>query len=683
MRFFRTVATVLSLAIQPAVGLQKLESAALSSCQPNSRFSASLFKVVFTPNNNSASFHVVAASTVENYVTFDVRVFAYGYQILNKVLDPCKLDIGLCPMQASRFTNKFNQKIDPSVLKDLPGIAYTVPDLDASVRVFINVTGTTESIACLEAKISNGKTVDQVGVKWATAIIAGLALTLSAVVNFLGQFNAAAHLAANALSLFGYFQSQAALGFLAVHLPPIVQSWTQNFQWSMGIVRVGFLQTLATWYQRATGGTPGTVLESLSTISVSVQKRSLQFKREEEDPGVHVVRGIERVAFLSDIESTNLFLTAVIFFMLFVVATVLAVAAFRGICQLVIKKGVMRGAVTSDRITDFRKEWRITLKGILYRVALIGFPQMTILAFWEFTRIDSAAEVALAVLFLVGLTGVLAWGSGMVIRTAQLSVNLYRNPAYILYSDSRALSKWGFLYIQFRASAYYYIVPCLVYIMVKSLFIAFGQQNGTVQSVALLVIDALALIAASVMRPWMDKPTNSFNIAIYVVNFLNAIFIFIFTNVLDVPGIVVGVFGVVLFVLNAVFACVLLIMVCVSTTLIVLRKNPDARYRFMADDRASFMKSDVHLDNVNQLDALAATARGDSSQTSLQLRDNGPHPFNTPSVPFLHKGGTQSLNSSQSALSMAQVQRGSGIRQEEHGSNTPTFGDSRHFHDSR
>lgn len=640
MNFFRArylLMTLIGLVFSPALCLQKLESTALASCQEDSRFSASLFNVIFTPSNNNASFQIVATSTIENYVTFDLRVFAYGYQIMRKVLDPCKLDFGLCPMQASRLTIKSDQNIDPSVLKDLPGLAYNVPDLDASVRVFINVTGTDESIACLEAKISNGKTVDQLGVKWATAVIAGLALTSSAIVTFLGHFNAAAHLAANALSVLGYFQSQATLGLMAVHLPPIVQSWTQNFQWSMGIIRVGFLQAIATWYLRATGGTPATVLESLATVSVSVQKRHVHVKRKDDKTGVHIVHGIERVAFLSNIESTNLFLTGVISFMIFVFGTVIAVAGFRGICQLLARKGIMK----PHRFTNFRRDWLMILKGILYRVALIGFPQMTTLPLWELTRVDSGAEASLAVLFLVGLTGVLAWGASMVIRTAQRSVTVYQNPAYILYSDSRALSKWGFLYIQFRASAYYFIIPCLGYIMIKSLFIAFAQTREVVQAVALLVIEAAAVISASVMRPWMDKKTSSFNIAICVVNFLNAIFLFMLTNVIGMPGVVVGVFGVALFVLNAVFACVLLIMVIVSTTLMMLRKNLDARYRLMGDDRTSFMKSEIHIDTINELEALAAAARCDKSRPSLQHELNWSQSLITPSVPLLPAIGSR------------------------------------------
>lgn len=120
----------------------------------------------------------------------------------------------------------------------MPGIAYTIPDLDGIVQVYIHDAETGESLACVEAALSNGKTVYQKGVGWVTAIIAGTGLVASAITNGLGHSNTAAHVAANALSLFGYFQAQAFIGMSAVPLPPIVSSWTQNFQWSMGIIRI-------------------------------------------------------------------------------------------------------------------------------------------------------------------------------------------------------------------------------------------------------------------------------------------------------------------------------------------------------------------------------------------------------------------------------------------------------------
>lgn len=274
-----------------------------------------------------------------------------------------------------------NIAIPPSVEKDIPSIAYGVPDLDGLVKVYIKnkVTGISE--ACVEAELSNGKTVDQKGVGWATAVIAGLALLASAVTSGLGHSNTAAHVAANALSLFGFFQAQAIIGMTAVPLPPIVASWTQNFQWSLGIIRVDFLESICTWYQRATGGTPSTLLSTLNTESVQVQKRSLDVgknimraahalsKRTNTSATasaakVIIVSGIKRVGFRAKIETTNIFLTGLIFFMIFVFLTALCVMLFKGFCEIAVKAGWFKG----DKFEDFRTGWKIVLKGILFRL---------------------------------------------------------------------------------------------------------------------------------------------------------------------------------------------------------------------------------------------------------------------------------------------------------------------------
>lgn len=91
---------------------------------------------------------------------------------------------------------------------------YYIPDLDGKVIVWINSTETGEALACVEAELGNGKTVHQKGVAWGIAIVVLLGLILSAIVSGGGHSNTAAHLAANALSLFGYFQAQVSHGLL-------------------------------------------------------------------------------------------------------------------------------------------------------------------------------------------------------------------------------------------------------------------------------------------------------------------------------------------------------------------------------------------------------------------------------------------------------------------------------------
>jgi hypothetical protein len=642
-----------------------IESKSLNTCQANSSFTASLFNVVFTPNNNTLTFDIVWISSFQGNVTFGIEVSAYGYVFIRETVDPCSIKSmsGLCPMTTGQIDINSIFQFSADTVNQIPAIAYGVPDLDANVKVFINATDNPDvSVGCVEANLSNGQTVDQKGVGWTTAVIAGAALVASAVTSGLGHSNTAAHVAANALSLFGYFQAQAIVGLTAIELPPIVQSWTQNFDWSMGIIEVDFMQSIATWYQKSTGGTPSTLLNTLTTTSVQVLKKrsdeGMLVQRSAEatgqlmtralalskrattttQAGVYVVSGMKRVAFRAYIESTNLFLTGLAFFCIFVVMTILCVALFKSFCEVAVKARWMK----SDKFQDFRNGWLTVLKGIMFRMVLIGYPQMTILCLWEFTQNDSPAEIVLAIFFFFGMTGTLAWAAMKVIRIAKRSVVMHKNPAYILYSDPAALNKWGFLYVQFRATAYYFILPMLVYIIVKGMFIAFGQNSGTVQGIALVLIEATALIGASVIRPWMDKSTNSFNIAICAVNFVNSIFLLIFTNVFGQPGLATGIAGVLFFILNAAFSLVLLILVLIATVYAFIRKNPDSRYQPVGDDRASFIKSQTAL--TTELDALGATARGEMKggyKHNLDLDDDEEswssdslrHPANMPLPP--------------------------------------------------
>jgi hypothetical protein len=626
-----------------------LASSSLNTCSDNSNFTASLFNVIFTPDNGTLAFDVVGISSLTGNFTLNIEILVYGYAAVKKTIDPCTSGLsGLCGMQPGTIDLTSNAVLGDDTISQIPGIGFTVPDLDAVVRININSkTNPDVSMGCIEARLTNGQTVDQKGVSWATAVIAGLALVVSAVVSGLGHSNTAAHIASYALSLFGYFQAMAIVGLTAIPLPPVVQSWTQNFQWTMGIIGVDFMQTIATWYQKSTGGTPATILNTLTTTSVQVMKRSFDepvvkrsfnhavralrsttsmlSKRGNNQntidtlSGTYIVKGIDRVAFRADMESTNVFFTGLAFFCVFVFFTILGVAAFKGFCELAIKSGWIKGT----KFVDFRNGWLVVLKGIMYRLVLIGYPQMTILCLWEFTQVDSPAEVVLAVFFFFGMTATLAWAGWKVVAIARRSNLMHKNPAYILYSDPTALNKWGFLYVQFRATAYYYILPSLVYILIKGMFIAFGQQNGVVQAIALIIIEAVVLIAASVLKPWMDKSTNTINIAICAVNFFNTILLLLFADVFDQPALVAGVCGLVFFIVNAIFALVLLIIVIVSTILASIRKNPDTRYQPMSDDRASFIKSQTAL--TTELDALGVTARGETKggyKHGLDLEDD-------------------------------------------------------------
>ena len=328
----------------------------------------------------------------------------------------------------------------------------------------------------------------------------------------------------------------------SVSTPPIVRAWTQNFQWSMGIIRVGFLQTMATWYQRATGGTPSTYLSNLATTSVQVQKRSLDalyaFTKRSNADITHTenqqsltVKGIDRVGFVAGIEPTNVFFTGYVFLIIFILSVTVGVVAFKFFCEGLVKSKKLK----PEQFTEFRNGWTLVLKGILFRIVLIAFPQMVVLCFWELTKRDSAAEVVLAVSTIFTMIAILSWAALKVWRIARRSISMHQTPSYILYSDPKALNKWGFLYVQFRANMYYFITAVLGYILVKGMFVALGQSHSTLQAVALVIIEAAFLILISIMRPYMDKKTNAFNISIASVNLFNVILLLFFSGIFNLP----------------------------------------------------------------------------------------------------------------------------------------------------
>lgn len=359
-----------------ASAVAMLESNSLNPCMANSSFSATLFDVVFTPDNGTLAININGVSQISGNVTLEVDVTGYGLSVYHSTINPCDDDTlkGLCPMNTGDIDFPTNAQVSQSTINQVPNAIYYIPDLDAQVKVWINSTSG-QPLACVEADLSNNKTVYQKGVAWTVAVIAGLGLAISAIVSGLGHSNTAAHVASNALALFGYFQAQAFIGMTAVAMPPIVRSWTQNFQWSMGIIHVGFLQTLATWYQRSTGGTPSTYLSSLATTSVQISKRSLEAlsnlvarmnsqATNAETMTTVTVMGIERVGFVAGIEITNIFMTGYIFFLIFVIFVTFGVVAFKFICEGLAKAGKL----SPDKFRDFRNGWQTVLKGILYRI---------------------------------------------------------------------------------------------------------------------------------------------------------------------------------------------------------------------------------------------------------------------------------------------------------------------------
>lgn len=604
-----------------AANSRHLRTSSLLTCMENSEFTASYFDVRYYPGNQSVVFKIDATTTISENVTVKAEVITYGLKIIEQTFDLCSLnEVTLCPLSAGRIDVRSSYTISSDITNQIPNVAYTIPDLDAQVRVVVysqNDTDHETPLACVQAVLSNDKTVQTKYASWPIAAVSGVGVLTSGFVSVIGYSTTAAHIASNSISLFIYFQNLAITAMMGVsRVPPIAAAWTQNFQWSMGIIKVDFMQKIFDWYVQATNGVSTVVVANKDVLSISVQKRHLErlakritlassadysFDSILEDSDLYttterntteyssrilVLRGIERVAYKAGIELSNLFLTGIVFFLFFLFCVVVSLIFFKALLEVLTRARLMS---ESTNFFQYRKSWGSIIKGTLFRLAIIAFPQVSLLAIWEFTQIDSPAVVVVAVVMLIVVTGVLGYGAVRILIKGKESMRLYKNPAYLLFGDASFLNRFGFLYTQFKADKFWWLVPLLSYSFLRSLFVAVLQNYGKAQAMVIFVIELFYFVALCWIRPYMDKRTNIFNIAIHLVNLINALFFLFFSNLFKQPAVVSSVMAVVLFVLNAVFALFLLIFTIVTCTLALLHRNPDARYEPLKDDRVSFI----------------------------------------------------------------------------------------------
>lgn len=621
------------LFLLPAVCAEKLlKASSLLTCMDNSQFWASFLDVVYWPSNSSVTFNVQAISNINNVnVSANILLIAYGFNAIEQTINLCTLKEyqGLCPLTSGHLDIYFSYQVSDSIKLQIPGVAFTIPDLDARVRILMYNTLNNEPLACVETTVTNGKTVQTKYAAWPIAAIAGFGLLTSGVVSVIGHSSTAAHIASNSMSLFVYFQSLAITAMLAVaKVPPIAAAWSQNFQWSVGVIRIGFVQKIANWYLQSTGGTPSAILSNRQ-VSVSVQKkvkRGLAYVADMVSPFVGpslkkrlsiaidpnsytqsdnldnslyttneksallgtkvlILRGIQRVSYLAHIEITDLFLTSMIFLIFFAFVVIVAMTFFKAIVEICIRAKIMR----EGKFGHYRQHWSSILKGALYRTLLVALPQIMVFGFWEFTVRDSAGLIVVAAFLIFIAFLLLGFSTFRVMTFGRRSVKEHKNPAYLLYGNSVFLNKFGFVYVMFRADCYYFVGISLFYIFLKSLIVAVLQSHGKIQSVIVFAIELIHCVAVCWIRPFMDGRTNAFNITISVINTLNALFFMFFSYVFRQPEIVASIMAVVFFVLNAVFALFLLIFTIVTCVLALVWKNPDSRYHPTKDDRVSFL----------------------------------------------------------------------------------------------
>ncbi|KAF8422574.1 hypothetical protein EV426DRAFT_174782 [Tirmania nivea] len=510
----------------------------LKPCMANSGITATFIDVSFHTNTSTLHFDINAYSTISGKVQVLMTVYAYGFKAFTQEFDPCQRTewTQLCPMSPQPIQVNSNQDLGSDLVSQIPAVAYQVPDLDAYVRIqIVSADAQKKLLACVDAQLSNGVTVEKGAVSWVTAFFGGGALLWAVFLISCSDPNlrcyhlATAKFAAYSLAFYTLLQHQALIGMTSVPLPPIVSAWTQNFVWAVGIVEMNFLQRFFHWYIRSTGGHRSSLFNQISTTSVLVMKRDVgkvekglalasgigrnALRRRavdvqstgQEDSSYQplMVKGLERVAFKAGIEQTNLFLTSYSMYIIFAFVVVMFFLAFRGIVELMVKKQKMG---MQNKLVVFREHWKSMLRKVALCLIVMGYPALIALSLWELTMRDSPAVLVLAVVIFLAMTGLMAAAvfrlymllrrtgvmpfsiKGPLARFSTKSADMekpastsWRDPVPTLPESkataSRDLKQFAILTIPYRRSGAYWVLPLMLFVFTKSALVGLSQQH--------------------------------------------------------------------------------------------------------------------------------------------------------------------------------------------------------------
>lgn len=114
----------------------------------------------------------------------------------------------------------------------VPSIAYVIPDLEAYAQITLVETTTGDTKACLQITASNGWSMHQPAVSWATAAVAFLALASAAWQSLVPETLLAPF---RLLDLLGLYQIIAFSALLDLNYSVVYRAFALNFSWAIGL----------------------------------------------------------------------------------------------------------------------------------------------------------------------------------------------------------------------------------------------------------------------------------------------------------------------------------------------------------------------------------------------------------------------------------------------------------------
>ena len=531
---------------------------------------------------------------------------------------------------AGTFGARGSQLIPDEFASLVPSIAFQIPDIAAMATLELKSLDSNESVACIQSKVTNGKTASVPAVSYIAAGVAGAALVVTGA-SALGAAFAGGGAAAGGGSaaggtgtispsfteVFTWFQGMAMNGMLSVNYPPVYRSFTKNFAFSTGLIPWTTLQRSIDDFRGRTGG-------NLTASSVrSLQNTTLVFPDGTEVSGngslFRVKRALEGFAQLVErqietsinttapaaagaqpqgqgsngemanikqavtgiqgyvqalsIPESNTFMTV-----LLVVAIVIAAIAVGILLVKVILEFWALFGNFPKALAGFRKHYWGSIARSITALILILYGVWVLYCVFQFTHGDSWAAKTLAGVTLGLFTAILAFFSWKIWSMAR-RLKQNEGDASALYDDKRIWVKYSLFYESYKKDYWWIFVPIIIYMFVKGALLAAADGHGMVQTVGQLIVEAVMLIVLLWSRPFERKSGNVINIAIQVVRVISVVCILVFVEEFGIAQTTQTVTGVVLIAVQGALTGILAILIVWNAFNQLCKKNPHRKRR--------------------------------------------------------------------------------------------------------
>ncbi|KAK6437214.1 hypothetical protein LTR95_006588 [Oleoguttula sp. CCFEE 5521] len=608
-----------------------LTSNGYSECLSNATIKATALDVTYDRDTRVVKFNVAGSSTIEQNVTANLVVTAYGRQVYQRSFDPCEQNITqMCPVPAGDFSSRGTETVPQEDADQIPSIAFSIPDLDGMVE--LRLTGESgEELACIQSSVGNGKTLEIPAVKYVAAGVAAAALALSAV-SAVGAGASSAGASAPSPTfgeVFGWFQGMALNGMMSVKYPAVYQSFTSNFAFSTGLIPWGSMQTTIDSFRASTGGNltaanyqylqNATLVYANgknSSAGLDLKRRALElpylFVRQGTEVTVngttqdihgsdstansttpagsasdsktqHYVKDIQAYIEQLQIPQANTFMTLLLVFAIIIAAIVVLILLFKSSSKL---------GRSPDRYRKVSNRGGSGTGG--------------------FTNGDSWAAKALAGVTLGTFTAILVAFTVKIWLMARRAKKM-EGGVDKLYEDKETWVKYSLFYDNFKKGYWWLFIPVIIYLFVRGCVIAGLNGHGLIQSAAQLIVEAIMLALLLWTRPYSLKSSNWINIVIQVVRVLSVVCILIFVEELGISQTTKTIAGVALIVVQCALTGVLAILIAVNALIFCIKDNPHRLKRKAAQDARKLHRDQ---DDLTALDARSSLLMTPMAQRS-------------------------------------------------------------------